>query len=100
MARRVLPLAVLATLAVGGCSYGTKADITPEQRQARVELLRDAGAFDDHELARLCRGLYPSDFLTNTGDYPRESKDHRDPRITQRELQLVRAAGCDVPQPR
>jgi hypothetical protein len=100
MSRRLLPLALLATIAIGGCSYGTKAEVTPEQRQARVQLLRVTGDFDDHELARLCRGLYPDDFLTNEDDYPKESKDHRDPRVTQQELQLVREAGCDVPQPR
>lgn len=100
MARRVLPLALLATLAIGGCTYGTEAELTSEQRDARVQLIRAAGDYDDHELARLCSGLYPSDFLTNEDDYPKEDKDHRDPRITQQVRDLVSAAGCDVPEPR
>jgi hypothetical protein len=99
MARRLLPLALLAALAIGGCSYGTEADITAEQREARAQLVEAARGFDDHELARLCRGLYPSDFLTNEDDYPAEDEDHRTPAETDEIRALVARAGCDVPSP-
>lgn len=100
MARRVLSLALpFAALVIAGCAAGQKADITPQQQQARVEFLRDNAKFDDHELARLCPGLYPRDFLTNEDAYPKETKDHRTPRITQAIRDQARAAGCDVPSP-
>lgn len=99
MVRRALPLALLAALAIGGCSYGTKADLTPEQRQARAEFVRAHADFDDHELARLCPGLYPRDFLTNEDDYPKEDEDHKNPPVTQADRDQARAAACDVPQP-
>lgn len=99
MARRALPLALLATLAIGGCTYGQEADLTSEQRDARVQLVKDAGDFDDHELARLCPGLYPRDFLTNEDDYPDEDRDHRNPPVTAELRAAARAAGCDVPSP-
>lgn len=99
MARRLLPLALLVTLAVGGCTYGEKAAISPSQEQARVEFLKDHGDFNDHGLARLCPGLYPRDFLTNEDDYPKERKDHRNPAVTQADRDQATAAGCDVPSP-
>lgn len=99
MARRALPLALLAALAIGGCNYGEEADLTPEQREARIQFVKDTGDFDDHELARLCPGLYPRDFLTNEDDYPDEDRDHRDPPVTAKLRADARAAGCDVPSP-
>jgi len=99
MARRALPFLLLATLVVGGCGYGTAADLTPDQKQARIDFVEQVGEFDDHELARLCPGLYPRDFLTNEDDYPREDKDHRDPTVTPALRAAARAAGCDVPSP-
>ncbi|MBB4661637.1 hypothetical protein [Conexibacter arvalis] len=99
MARRALPLLLIAALAIGGCASGTPADLDADQKQARVELLRAAGEFDDHELARFCPGLYPRDFLTNEDDYPREDEDHRNPRITPELRALAGQAGCDVPSP-
>lgn len=99
MARRLLPLALLAALAIGGCGYGERADISSDQEQARVQFIKDHADFDDHELARLCPGLYPRDFLTNEDDYPKEDEDHRDPTVTQADRDQARAAGCDVPSP-
>lgn len=99
MVRRALPLLLVATVAVGGCGYGTAAELTDEQTQARTELIARAGEFDNHELARLCPGLYPRDFLTNEDDYPREDEDHRDPAVTPALRDLVARAGCDVPSP-
>jgi len=67
MLRRALPLA--ATLAaaalLGGCAYGTAAKLTPAQERARIAFLKAHTDFDDRELAQLCPGLYPRDFLTN-----------------------------------
>lgn len=100
MARRVSLLALLAALAIGGCTYGQPARLTAEQEQARIEFLDSVRDFDDHELARLCPGLYPSDFLTNTDDYPEESRDHRTPPVTAELRAQARAAGCDVPSPK
>ena len=100
MARRALPLALLAALAVAGCGLGDSADITPEQRDARVAFIKEHRDFDDHGLARLCPGLYPRDFLTNEDDYPEEDRDHRDPPVTAADRAAARAAGCDVPSPK
>jgi len=100
MARRALPFLLVATLVVGGCGYGTPADLTAEQKQARIDFVKQVGEFDDHELARLCPGLYPRDFNTNDdAGYPKEDKDHRDPRVTPELRAAARAAGCDVPSP-
>jgi hypothetical protein len=96
MARRVSLLALLAALAIGGCTYGQPADISSDQEQARIQFIEDHPDFDDHELARLCPGLYPSDFLTSD-DFPDEDKDHRDPPVTAQDRAQARAAGCDVP---
>lgn len=100
MVRRALPLALLATLAIGGCGYGTKADVTASQREKRAELIEVAGKYSDHELARLCPGLYPSDFLTNEDKYPKSKNKHTTPRLTSTVRQLVSEAGCDVPSPK
>jgi hypothetical protein len=98
--RRALPFLLLATLLVGGCGYGESADLTSAQKQARVEFLKQVDQFDDHELARLCPGLYPRDFNTNDdAGYPREDKDHRNPTVTPELRAAARAAGCDVPSP-
>jgi hypothetical protein len=101
MARRVLPLALLATIALGGCGYGTAARISSAQEQARLQFIKDHGHFDDHELARLCPGLYPSDFNTNTdAGYPKQASDRKHPSVTDADRQQAAAAGCDVPEPR
>jgi hypothetical protein len=99
MARRVSILALLAALAIGGCTYGTPARLTSQQEQARKQFIERHRGFDDHELARLCPGLYPHDFLTNTSKYPRE-KSHTTPPVTQADRDQARAAGCDVPSPK
>lgn len=97
MARRICIPALLAALAVGGCTYGEPARLTAEQREARIAFLDATRDFNDHGLARLCPGLYPRDFLTNEDDYPREDRDHRNPRVTAELRAQARAAGCDVP---
>lgn len=99
MVRRALPFLLLATVAIGGCGYGTRADVSEEQVQARKELIRAAGGFDNHEFARLCPGLFPRDFLTNEDRYRREDPDHRTPPVTAELRSLVARAGCDVPSP-
>ncbi len=99
MARRALPLVVLlAVLALGGCSYGTAAKLTSDQEQARVQFIQDHTSFSDRELAKLCPGLYPHDFLTNTGKYPlpRGEKNRTPPRITAKDRAQAAAAACDV----
>ena len=65
MARRFAPLALLAVLALGGCAYGTAARLTPAQEQARVAFIKAHKDFSDRDMAKLCPGLYPADFLTN-----------------------------------
>lgn len=99
MVRRALPFLLLATVAIGGCGYGTPADVTDEQTQARAELIRAAGEFDNHEFARLCPGLFPRDFLTDEDEYGREDEDHRNPTVTPALRDLAERAGCDVPSP-
>ncbi|HEY4276703.1 MAG TPA: hypothetical protein VGM91_00710 [Conexibacter sp.] len=101
MARRVLPLALLATIVLGGCGYGTAARLSSDQQQARVQFIKSHGDFDDHELSRLCPGLYPSDFNTNTdAGYPKEDSGRTPPRVTQADRAQAAAAGCDLPQPK
>lgn len=101
MPRRTLPsLALVAALAIAGCGTGASADLTPEQREARVQFIEQHGHFSDHELARLCPGLYPRDFLTNEDDYPKEDRDRRSPSVTAEDRAQASAAGCDVPAPR
>jgi hypothetical protein len=98
--RQALPLAAaLATLALAGCGSGDPAvTLTPDQRQAREVLLEQHADWSDRELARLCPGLYPRDFLTNEDDYPEPpGEDDRTPkRITERDRAQAGAAGCDV----
>jgi hypothetical protein len=103
MARRsALILALLALLAVGGCSYGTAARLTPAQESARVQFIEDHGDYSDRDLARLCPGMYPRDFLTNHDDWPAgeaRSSDMSARAIDdarKRDAAAVRAAGCDV----
>jgi hypothetical protein len=103
MARRSALLAALAaTLALCGCAYGTEARLTPAQDRARVAFIEDHGDYSDRDLARLCPGLYPRDFLTNHGDWPageRRSGDLSTSAIAAartREAADLRAAGCDV----
>ncbi len=101
MARRVLPLALLATIAHGGCGYGTAARLSSDQEQARVQFIKSHGDFDDHELARLCPGLYPSDFNTNDdAGYPKQDSGRKHPTVTAADRAQAAAAGCDVPEPR
>ncbi|MFL5816405.1 MAG: hypothetical protein ACJ76L_02275 [Conexibacter sp.] len=103
MARRFAPLAaLLAALLVGGCAYGTEARLTPAQESARVAFVEDHGDYSDRDLARLCPGLYPRDFLTNEDDWPAGKSRSGDlsaraiDSARTREAAAVRAAGCDV----
>jgi len=103
MARRLAPLAaLLAALAIGGCAYGTAARLTPQQQQARVDFIKAHGDYSDRDLARLCPGLYPRDFLTNHDDWP--AGESRSGDMSARAIAGARArqaaqlgaAGCDV----
>jgi hypothetical protein len=98
MARRLTPLAVLAALAIGGCSYGTAADLTAAQQDARIQFIEERGDLSDRDLARLCPGLYPSDFLTDPDEWPGGERrdDDRDATFTARDRAAAAAAGCDV----
>jgi hypothetical protein len=103
MARRAaLILVVLALLALGGCAYGTAARLTPAQESARIAFVEDHGDFSDRDLARLCPGMYPRDFLTNHDDWP--AGERRTGDLSARSIAAARArdaaaasaAGCDV----
>ena len=103
MVRRFAPLlALLAALTLGGCAYGTAADLTPAQEDARVVFIKVHDDYSDRDLARLCPGLYPRDFLTNHDDWPageaRSGDMSRGAIETARDRQAtaIRAAGCDV----
>lgn len=103
MTRRLAPLAaLLAALTVGGCAYGTAADITPAQDEARIALIEAHDDYSDRDLARLCPGLYPRDFLTDHDEWPAgeaRSGDLSARRIAtarDREAAQIRAAACDV----
>lgn len=99
MARRALPIALIAaTLGAGGCAYGTPAKLTSAQEQARIRFVKDHASLTDHQLARLCPGLYPRDFLTNRKKYPlaKEDKSGTQPRATAADRAAATAAGCDV----
>jgi hypothetical protein len=103
MARRFAPLAaLLAALVVGGCAYGTEARLTPAQDTARIQFVKDHGSYSDRDLARLCPGLYPRDFLTNRGDWPAGEARSGDmstraiDAARTRDAAAVKAAGCDV----
>ena len=91
-------LALLALLAVGGCAYGTPAELTAQQERARIEFIEDHGDLDDRDLARLCPGLYPSDFLTDHDEWPAgELRDgETDARFTAEDRAEAQDAGCDV----
>ena len=103
MARRFARLAALvAALAVGGCAYGTEARLTPAQEHARTAFVKAHDDYSDRDLARLCPGLYPRDFLTNHDDWP--AGETRSGDLTSRQIEVararqaaaIRAAGCDV----
>lgn len=103
MARRFAPLAaLLAALLVGGCADGTPARLTPQQETARVAFIKAHDGYSDRDLARLCPGLYPRDFLTNKSDWP--AGEARSGDMTARQIAAARArqaaqisaAACDV----
>jgi hypothetical protein len=103
MARRFAPLAaLLAALLVGGCAYGTPARLTSAQETARVAFIKAHDGYSDRDLARLCAGLYPRDFLTNKSDWP--AGEARSGDLSARAIAAartraaaqLRAAGCDV----
>jgi len=100
--RAALILVALALLALGGCAYGTEARLTPVQESARVAFIKAHDDYSDRDLARLCPGLYPRDFLTNEDDWP--AGEARSGDLTSRQIEAararqaaqIRAAGCDV----
>ena len=103
MARRFAPLAaLLAALLAGGCAYGTSARLTQAQETARVAFIEAHDDYSDRDLARVCPGLYPRDFLTNESDWPAgeaRSGDLSSRAIAAartREAAQIRAAACDV----
>lgn len=103
MARRFAPfVALVAALVAGGCAYGTEARLTPAQERARIAFIEDHSNYSDRDLARLCPGLYPRDFLTNKDDWPSGEARSGDlstraiAAARSREAAAVSAAGCDV----
>jgi hypothetical protein len=99
MARRAaLVLASLALLALGGCAYGTAARLTSAQESARVQFIEDHKDFNDRDLAKLCPGLYPTDFLTNHSKWPagKAKSGDKPASVTAQDRAQARAAGCDV----
>jgi hypothetical protein len=96
--RRAFLLALPLAVAIGGCGHGTSAELTAQQERARVAFLKDHGDFDDHELAQLCPGLYPRDFLTDPDAYPegKRTKGRTPPKVTAADRAQAKAAGCDV----
>jgi len=103
MTRRLAPLAaVIAALAIGGCAYGTPARLTPAQEQARTTFIKAHGDYSDRDLARLCPGLYPRDFLTNKKAWPAGEARSGDRSLREiaaartRQAAQLSAAGCDV----
>lgn len=103
MARRFAPLvALVAAVTVGGCSYGTAARLTAAQERARVAFIEEHGDLSDRDLARLCPGLYPRDFLTDRDEWPMGEARSGDLTLRQidaartREAAELRAAGCEV----
>jgi hypothetical protein len=90
--------ATAATIALGGCGYGTPAKITSAQEQARIRLIEAHANLTDRQLARICPGLYPRDFLTNKDKYPLTTRDKakKQPQITAADRAQAKAAGCDV----
>ncbi len=91
-------LALLAALAVGGCAYGTSAELTAQQERARLQFIEDHGDLSDRDLARLCPGLYPSDFLTDHDEWPAGElrRGDTEARFTAADRAAAQAAGCDV----
>jgi hypothetical protein len=100
MARRALILAPLAALLIGGCSYAAPQKLTGQQETARKAFIKAHPNFTDHDLAKLCPALYPSNFLTDTKKYPLEKKDKDSskPAVTQADRDQAAAAGCDIKQ--
>ncbi len=103
MVRRFAPVAaLLAALLAGGCAYGTPARLTQAQETARLAFIKAHDSYSDRDLARLCPGLYPRDFLTNKTDWPTgeaRSGDLSSRAIATaktRQAAQIRAAGCDV----
>jgi hypothetical protein len=101
MLRRALPLALSAVAlaaGVGGCAYGTSATLTASQQDARTRFVKDHASLTDHQLARLCPGLYPRTFLTDRKRYPltKDDKARTQPRVTAADRAQAQAAGCDV----
>jgi hypothetical protein len=103
MARRAaLILVSLALLALGGCAYGDEARLTPAQEQARKAFIRAHDDYSDRDLARLCPGLYPRDFLTDHDEWRAGEARLGDLSARQiaaareRQAAQIRAAGCDV----
>jgi hypothetical protein len=96
--RLALAGAAIGALAAGGCGYGTPAKLSPAQQQARIRLIEARKGLTDRQLARICPGLYPRDFLSNTKKYPLTSrdKDKRQPKVTAADRAQAQAAGCDV----
>jgi hypothetical protein len=104
MSRRVLPrssavaAALVAAAVLGGCGYGTPAKLSSAQEQARIRLIEAHAGLTDRQLARICPGLYPRDFLTNTKKYRLTSRDKakQQPKVTASDRAQAKAAGCDV----
>jgi hypothetical protein len=103
MVRRIAVLLALgAAFVVAGCAYGTPATLTADQEHARTAFIEDHGDFSDRDLARLCPGMYPRDFLTNDDDWPAGKSRSGDMTARQidaartKDAAAVRAAGCDV----
>lgn len=99
MVRRLASLAaLLVALVVAGCEYGTAAPLTAQQEQERQAFIESHGDLSDRDLARLCPGLYPRDFLTDHDEWPAgELRDgETDARFTAADRAQARAAGCDV----
>jgi len=97
--RRVLTIVAGAVaLAVGGCAYGTPAQVSSTQEQARVAFLKGHDGFSDRDLARLCPALYPAGFLTDVKRYPEAKvvKGHVSPKVTAADRAQAVAAGCGV----
>lgn len=100
MARRFAPLAaLLAALALAGCGdLGDAADLSADQERARIQFIEAHADLDDRDLARLCPGLYPRDFLTDSDTWRAGERrdDERDATFTARDRAEAKAAGCDV----
>jgi hypothetical protein len=96
--RLALAAILLATAAFAGCGYGTPAKLTPAQEKARIRLIEANKNLTDRQLARLCPGLYPRNFLTDTDKYPltKRDKEKKQPKITAADRAQAKAAGCDV----